>query len=278
MDFCLAVFPKRLNVSIAEGRSLQWTNETRTFSLVSSSGCSWKKRWTELMLCHPSPFLSHHHLLTSTKDQYFLSEPRVPVSFRHTRAVVGIDSYLDRKFIVLQWLNNKHALFIKETVTCLFFSWLPKPKACLWSWPRWPFSFFERIMFARWGICSQTMPLLLPKLSSFAIAVLVLLYTFILLPKSADFIPEYKRASHPGKIRGIISTCKWIPGILLKNLDIIKYKNCSCYLLSLDCFCIARMGQYTFIHLRFKGKVSILCILSSLFTLWTHSSGLLPFK
>lgn len=96
--------------------------------MVSSSGRSWKKKkkkkkaCIELTLRHPSPFLSHHHWLTSPKDQYFLSEPGVPVPFQHTRAAVGIDNYLDRKFIVLQWLNNKHALFVKETATCLFFS------------------------------------------------------------------------------------------------------------------------------------------------------------
>lgn len=154
MDFCLAVCPKRLNVSIAKGRALQWTDETRTFPVVSSSGRSWekkkkkKKACIELTLRHPSPFLSHHHWLTSPKDQYFLSEPGVPVPFQHTRAAVGIDNYLDRKFIVLQWLNNKHALFVKETATCLFFSWQLKPKTSLRSWPRWTFSCLQHFTLA----------------------------------------------------------------------------------------------------------------------------------
>jgi len=48
----------------------------------------------------------------------------------------------------------------------------------------------------------------LTKLFSFAIAVLVLLYTLILLPQSADFIPKCERVNYPGKIRGIISMCR----------------------------------------------------------------------
>jgi len=42
---------------------------------------------------------------------------------------VGTDNYLDRKFIVLQWLNNKYALFIKETGNCYMFIILLTAKA-----------------------------------------------------------------------------------------------------------------------------------------------------
>lgn len=117
MDFCLAVFPKKQNISIAEGRTLQWTSETRTFLLFSSNRCSWKKPLCFAILL---PSLLITSCWPQPKDQYFLLEPLVPVTFQHTRTVVGIDNYLNRKFIVLQQLHNKHALFIKETVACSF--------------------------------------------------------------------------------------------------------------------------------------------------------------
>lgn len=104
-----------------------------------------------------------------------------------------------------------------------------------------------------------------PKHLSFSVSVLVLPYTFISIPVSADLIPKHKRTSYPRKIRRIISMCKWITGIPLKDLYSVKYNNCSFCIPSLDCFCITHMGQYTVIHLRFNGKVRNLCIFSSLF-------------
>lgn len=148
---CLSQEAERLNCK-GESFTMNWWNKD-----ISRGFFKWtllekeeekKKACIELTLRHPSPFLSHHHWLTSPKDQYFLSEPGVPVPFQHTRAAVGIDNYLDRKFIVLQWLNNKHALFVKETATCLFFSWQLKPKTSLRSWPRWTFSCLQHFTLA----------------------------------------------------------------------------------------------------------------------------------
>lgn len=132
------------------------------------------------------PILLPSFLITTSwpqpKDQYFLSEPWVPVSLQHTRAVVGIDNYLDRKFIVLQWLNNKQPLFINETTTCLLLSWLPKPKNCLQHWPRWTFSFLVHLAFAWYLQPAAKLPSPPHKHLAFPIAVLVLLFTFTLLP------------------------------------------------------------------------------------------------
>lgn len=79
------------------------------------------------------------------------------------------------------------------------------------------------------------------------------------------------RAGYPGKIKGFISICKWIHGIPLKNLDSIKCKSCSFFIIpSLYCICVIHTGQYTFIHLRFKGKRAS-CIYSLPFLFCEHT-------
>lgn len=113
-----------------------------------------------------------------------------------------------------------------------------------------------------WNLQPNYVSLIPTKLLSFSIAMLgsaIHLHVVAWVSRSHS-INVHKRARCPGKIRRIISICKWIHRILLKDLDGINYKNFCFFSPSLNCFCITHIGQYMFIHLRYKGKVSILCI------------------